>query len=216
MSEEATLDQLEQLGRVLHQRVLDGDVTASAEVAEIFMPLTISRLRRRYHTLDDPHLVDTAVEDALMNYFNRPQQYDPAKISLASYLYMSARGDLLNLIERGKRNTEHLRLVECVELDSSDTEHGVEIQDEFDLEALVLALNSPVWQRLSQLLPDPIDQEIVLLMMEGVRKTSVYADVLGISDRSAKKQATIVKRHKDRLKKKLQRNLKRSDLSENG
>lgn len=216
MSEEADLDQLEQLGRALHQRLLDGDVTAPAEIAETFMPLIIDRLRRGYPNLDDPHLVDTAVEDALINYFSRPQQYDPAKISLASYLRMSANGDLLNLLERDKRNTEHLRLVECVELDRSDTEYGVEIQDEFDLEALVLALNSPVWQRLSDLLPDPIDQEIVLLMMEGVHKTSVYADVLGISDHSSKEQATIVKRHKDRLKKKLQRSLKRSELSENG
>jgi len=215
MSEEATLGQLEQLGRVLHERVLDGDVTASAEVAEVLMPLTISRLRRSYHSLYDPHLVDTAVEDALMNYFSRPQQYDPAKSSLASYLYMSARGDLLNLLERDKRYTEHLRLVECVELDNSETEYGVEVKDEFDLEALILALNSPVWQRLSDLLPDPVDQEIVLLMMEGVRKTSVYADVLGISDHPVGEQAAIVKRHKDRLKKKLQRNIQRSELGEN-
>ena len=215
MSEEATVDQLEELERVLHQRVLDGDVTAPARVAEVFMPLITRRLRRRFPRLGDSHLIDTAVEDALMNYFNRPQQYDPAKSSLASYLYMSARGDLLNLLERDKRYTEHLRLVECVELDNSETEYGVEVKDEFDLEALILALNSPVWQRLSDLLPDPIDQEIVLLMMEGMRKTSVYAEVLGISDHPVGEQAAIVKRHKDRLKKKVQRNIQRSELREN-
>jgi DNA-directed RNA polymerase specialized sigma24 family protein len=215
VSEKATSNQLENPSRVLHQRVLDGDVTAPAEVAEAFMPLTINRLRRQYHNLHDPHLIDTAVEDALVNYFNRPQQYDPAKSSLASYLYMSARYDLLNLLERDKRYTEHLRLAEYVELDNSKTEHGVEIQDEFNLEALILSLNSPVWQRLSDLLPDPVDQEIVLLMMEGVRKTSVFADVLGISDHSVEEQAAIVKRHKDRLKKKLQRSIQRSELRDN-
>jgi hypothetical protein len=77
----------------------------------------------------------------------------------------------------------------------------------------VLARASPVWRRISDLLPDPTDQEIVLLMMEGIRETSAYADVLGISDYSVEEQAAIVKRHKDRLKKKLERHIKRSELS---
>ena len=94
-------------------------------------------------------------------------------------------------------------------------EHGVKVQDDFDLEALVFTRHSPIWQMLSNLLPDPVDQEIVLLMMEGVRETSTYASVLGISDRPSEEQAQVVKRYKDRIKRKLQRNIKRSEVSEN-
>jgi hypothetical protein len=163
--------------------------------------------------LDDPHLVDTAVEDALLSYFKRPEQYDPAKLRLEGYLYMSARGDLLNLLKQQEKDSRQVGLAEVVELGDSDTEHGVEVQDELDMETFVLNRTSPVWERLSQILPDSTDQEIVLLMMEGVRETSVYADVLGISDHAPEEQFIIVKRHKDRVKKRLQRNLNRTELS---
>jgi hypothetical protein len=53
-------------------------------------------------------------------------------------------------------------------------------------------------------------------MMEGERRTRVYADVLEISDLPPKEQAQVVKRHKDRVKKTLQRNISRSGMSENG
>jgi len=214
MSEEIR-DDPETVGRTLHQRLLDDDVTASAEIAELFMPIVINKLSRGYPNLD-PHLIQTAVEDALMNYFGRPEQYDPAKLDMAGYLRMSANGDLLNLLEREKRVTNQQSLSEYVELSGDDTEHGVEVQDDFDLESLVFAHCSPIWQRLADLLPNPVDQEIVLLMMEGERKTSIYADVLEISDRPAKEQAQIVKRHKDRIKKTLKRNISRSEVSENG
>jgi hypothetical protein len=215
MSGGSCSDPLEEAGKALHQRLLNGDVTAPAEIAELFMPVIIGKLHRGYPALDDPHLVDTAVEDALMNYFARPEQYDPAKLSLAGYLRMSANGDLLNLLKRAKKIQKQQSLSEYVELEDGSVEHGVKVQDDFDLEALVLAHHSPVWQMLSDLLPDPVDQEIVLMMMECVRETSAYASVLGISDCSPKEQAQVVKRHKDRIKRKLQRNIKRSEVSEN-
>jgi DNA-directed RNA polymerase specialized sigma24 family protein len=206
-------DPFEATGRRLHHRLLEGDVTSTAEIAELFMPIIIDRLNRRYPNLGDPHLIETAVEDALMNYFERPEQYDPAKLSLAGYLRMSANGDLLNALKREKRRPKQESLEEYVELSNGSAEHGV--KDDFDLEATVFARQSPVWQRLADLLPDPIDQQIVLLMMEGIRDTSVFADVLRISDYPREEQARIVKRHKDRLKKKLQRNIKRSEVSQN-
>ena len=215
MSEESRNDPLEAAGRALHQHLLDGDVTATAEIAELFMPIIIGKLRRGYPSLDDPHLIDTAVEDALMNYFARPEQYDPARLSLAGYLRMSANGDLLNLLKREKAQN-YQSLSECVELEDGNVEYGVRVQDDLDLEALMLAHHSPIWQRLSALLPDPDDQRMILLMMEGVRETSVYASVLGISDRSSQEQAQVVKRHKDRIKKTLQRNIKRWEVSDNG
>jgi DNA-directed RNA polymerase specialized sigma24 family protein len=215
MPERSKSDPLEKMGKALHQRLLDGDATAPAEIAELFMPIIIGRLSRRYRNLDDPHLIDTAVEDALMSYFARPQQYDPSKLSLAGYLRMSAKGDLLNLLKQETRTADRQTPIGYVELPSNHAEHGVEVEDDFDLEAFVFARRSPVWQLLSDLLPDPVDQEIVLLMMEGIRETSVYASVLSISDRPREEQARIVKRHKDRLKKKLQRNIEPSEVKGN-
>lgn len=213
MAAKKDLEQLKQLGFTLHQLLLDGDLTASAQIAETFMPWMIEQLSHRYPNLPDPHLIDTAAADALINYFGRPDQYDPARGSLAIYLRMSAHGDLLNLLKRHSKETSSQRLGQIVELDDPTVEHEVEIQDEFDLEAWVLSQQSPIWEWLPQLLPDPVDQEILSLMLAGVRETELYAEVLGLSAGPIDKQAASVKRSKDRLKKKLQRNLKRSELS---
>ena len=215
MSTDSTSDPLDTAGNTLHQRLLRGDITATAEIAELYMPIIIYRLSRRYPNLDDPHLIDIAVEDALVNYFGRPEQYDPAKLGLAGYLRMSANGDLLNLLKEDEKVRNQLSLSESVDLEDDDTEHGVEVQDVFDLEALVFNRLSPIWQGLSDLFPEPVDQEFILLMMEGERKTNVYASVLGISDRPLKEQAQVVKRYKDRIKKTIQRNINRSEVSEN-
>jgi hypothetical protein len=129
---------------------------------------------------------------------------------------MSSNGDLLNLLNREQRTNNHKSLSECVELGDVSTEYGVRVQDEFDLEELVLYRQSPIWERLSCLLPDEVDQEILLLMMEGVRDTHAYASVLDLSKRSPEEQAKIVKRHKDRIKKRLQRNIERSEVNGHG
>lgn len=213
MSEKKDLEQLKQLGYTLHQLLLEGDPTATAQIAETFMPWMIAQLGHRYPNLSDPHLIATAAADALINYFGRPDQYDPARGSLAFYLRMSANGDLLNLLKQNRIEMSSQRLGKIVELDDPNAEHEVEIQAEFDLEAWVFNQQSPVWEWLPRLLPDPIDQEILSLMLAGVRETEPYAEVLGLADRPRDEQAATVKRTKDRLKKKLQRNLKRSESS---
>ena len=65
------------------------------------------------------------------------------------------------------------------------------------------------------LLPDPVDLELIILMMEGVRDTDEYDEVLSIKHLNRGERAEQVKRHKDRLKKKLQRRITRSELTKN-
>jgi DNA-directed RNA polymerase specialized sigma24 family protein len=131
MSESSSSESLQQLGNTLHQRLIDGDPTATSQIAETFLFPVIQRLLKEFFSLPDPNLVDTAAEDAFINYFERPSQYDPAKGSLDKYLYMSARGDLLNLRKRAIKI-----LARNVELDASNAEYEVEIPDAFDLEGL--------------------------------------------------------------------------------
>ena len=95
---------LEHLGICLHQRLIAGDLTVSAEIAELYLPIITSRLERVFPHLDDVHLVDTAAEDAILNYIARPTQYKPEKLGLEAYLVMSARWDLVNLINSQKKD----------------------------------------------------------------------------------------------------------------
>jgi hypothetical protein len=49
-------------------------------------------------------------------------------------------------------------------------------------------------------------------MMDGIRETDIYAEVLGITALSEHEQFLLVKRNKDRIKKKLLRHIDPSDL----
>lgn len=194
------------LGLRLHEQLLANDPTATARIAEAFWQVLEHRLSRGFPSLDDPHLIQTAISDALVGYFQRPTQFDPTRLDLCSYLYMSARGDLLNAL---KRNTvEKRRLVSIaahVEVEDDAAETGVDVAAPYDLEEEVLTRLSPVSIRLDVLFPDAVDRELVDLMLAGERDTLRFASVLGIEGLATDEQAKTVKRHKDRLKKMIQR-----------
>lgn len=60
----------------LHKQFLTGDPTAFARIAETLLRPLAQSLQRRFSALD-PHLVETAVDDALLSYFQNPR-YSPA------------------------------------------------------------------------------------------------------------------------------------------
>ncbi|MGH9822144.1 MAG: hypothetical protein ACREDR_02635 [Blastocatellia bacterium] len=191
--------ELDEAGLLLHERLLAGDELATAEIAEHFLPQLTHRLAAMFPTLKDPHLLTTAAEDALLSYFSRPTQFDPAKIGLFAYLRMAARGDLLN----------SLRTPKIVELTTLDSEHVLEgLKDSTDLEDAMIKGDSPLLREVNELIKSPVDRDFFALMADGVRETADYAELLGISDLPAAEQAAVVKRHKDRLKKSLQRKMK--------
>jgi DNA-directed RNA polymerase specialized sigma24 family protein len=183
----------EKIGKELHALLMQGDVTAPAQIAEFFLPLIISRLKSQKI---DREMVDTAVADALLSYFKNPAQYDPGKLPLGKFLLMSARGDLKNMLSRRKKEVERFGFTESVELGSSSSEQS----DEKTNDKLPAMLN---------VLDKETDKQIVSLMAEGVRKTAAYATVLGISNLPSQEQAKIVKRNKDRVIKLLQRKRKK-------
>jgi hypothetical protein len=73
-----------------------------------------------------------------------------------------------------------------------------------------------VWPRLRDYLPDPLDREVVWLILDNIRETAIYADALGIQDVPATEQQAIVKRCKDRLRKKLRQLFNEAEFRNNG
>lgn len=199
-------------GNEFHSRLLEDDPTVTFDIANVYLLPLIEDLSQRFPQLDDPHLVPTAVEDALLGYFDKPEQFDPQKgISLFAYLRMSANGDILNLLKKHNTDISKLNFEEFVELPLSESEYRVEPDN--DLEALIGRQDSPILAQLADLFPNVVDQEIVMLMMEGERSTHIFAEVLDILNLPVVEQRAIVKRNKDRIKKTIQRHIKRSDLS---
>lgn len=188
--------------RALHARLVAGDATASAEVAERYLTGLIEVLRRKYpkeHARDETIVWDAATE-ALLGYVVSPTTFDPDRRTLQGYLFMSAKGDLLNA--RAKAQREHSREKSSDPVELSQLARNTEVRApkaERELE------HQELWTRIRELVPDPTEQEVVALMIEGERDTIAYAAVMSIGDQGEAEQRAAVKRMKDKLKARLKR-----------
>lgn len=184
----------------IHERLLAGDVTAPAELAEGLIEPLLQRLTKKYPQLHDSDLFYDAVTDALMSYIKRPAQFDPTKRTLIGFLVMAAEGDLLNALAKEKRRRQKEIPLEDVELEVSAGNSEIEEGN---------SETEPEREKLRQALPrifgDPKDLLMVELMMSGERTTEAFVKVLEIRHLPMEQQRREVKRHKDRLKKRLER-----------
>jgi DNA-directed RNA polymerase specialized sigma24 family protein len=142
-----------------------------------------------------------AVTDAFLDYCARPQRFNESRgVPLASFLLMTSKRNMLNLLRRETRRKAHEEQAaqayarSTVELDpvagnllqQEETAHQQK-EDFMDL------------------LQDPKDRQILSLRLQGERRTEVFAAVLGISNLPIEVQRREVKRTKDRIDKILRR-----------
>lgn len=186
----------------LHRLLLNGDPAAPARIVERHQGRLIERLSARFPNV--PDLVEDAVFQALTDYVMKPQIYNPDLSPLFNFLLMAAGRDLHNLLAAEKRRLKHevVELDADVALDKPGTEYLADERtnperldlDQNELEACI-----------QQVLPDPQDQELLKLMMDGERRTEAFAQILGITSLPLAEQRAVVKRHKDRIKQRLRR-----------
>ena len=195
------------LGELLHQRLLSGDRTATAEIVEAFLPPLVSGLRRRFPRAGDDHLVQTAAHDALINLFEHPTKFDPARGELFTYLRLRACGYLLNSLRSKKEEANKV-----VELDDARAVYdaGEDAED-----ALISReFRAGVIERLRQVFTAATDLRVLALMIEGERETGSFAEALGATDRPPEEQRKLVKQVKDRIIKTLERKFGRKKRRE--
>jgi hypothetical protein len=190
----------------LHERLLAGDPIAPAELAERLLPLLRARLAGWAGTVDDPHMVPSAIGLVIARYLENPTRFDPERGGLAGYLAMEVRGDVKNELDSRRRRRRHESPVaEPVELelrgrDSTVEEEALDAVDPIGVSPTVV---HAARQALGEL--DQVDRRVLEMMVDGVRPTSAYAAVLGISHLPVDLQRKAVKQHKDRLQKRLER-----------
>ena len=184
------------LGELLHQRLLSGDPTATAEIAEAFLQTLVKGLRKRFSRVKDDHFIQVAADDALIHLFEHPAKFEPARGELFTYLCLRASGYLLNSLrrERGEGN-------KVVELDEMRTVY--DMGDDAETALISREFQAGVIRRLRQNFTDPTDLRVLALMVEGERDTGTFAEALGITDRPLEEQRKLVKQVKDRINKTL-------------
>jgi RNA polymerase sigma-70 factor (ECF subfamily) len=172
--------------RALHQRLLDGNPLATVDLFERFAETMRRRLAAKYRTTD-PDLVEEAVSEALLDYFRRPESYDPGKRSLRGYLHMVAERDLLNLRDQHRRRSGRLRPADPVEIDArarKEWAEGDDVGDRISDDEAAEAL------RVEAMAVARTDEERIVqrLRLEGERSTAAFAAALGWLDLPAAEQ----------------------------
>jgi DNA-directed RNA polymerase specialized sigma24 family protein len=201
----SSANSLEQLGEQYHAQLVTGDnPIVTSQITESFLPHLIRLLRSLQYAISDEHLIAIAAEDALLGYFESPARFDPRKGKLFAWLAKCARNNLLDALKKQKN---YLLREKSVELEAAETVYQAEAEAEVAL--VEHNLDTHTMQKLKEILDDQNDLKVVLMMMEGIRETELFAATLGISHLSVEEQRTLVKQHKDRLKKTIQRHYKR-------
>jgi RNA polymerase sigma factor (sigma-70 family) len=193
--------------QALHRRLLGGDVTASAELASTFLDGLIAWLVHENDLSVPQELCIEAAEDALISLVKSPASFDPARGKrLRSYLRMSAQGDLKNILRReGRRQRE--KSLELVELSPQAGKYLAVLDDPslpMEIEEESIRASKQVVEPAREGLSE-VESRALDLVLQGERKTIAFAEVLGISDWPAEQQQAEVKRVKDKLKKRIER-----------
>ena len=193
-SRSPSLDAFEARLNTLHQLALDGDVGAMDALSTECLPVLKRRLQvLRFRDVCADQIHDAAI-DALLEYFGNPQRYDPAKSALGSYLYVGARRNLLNVLRAARRRAER--------------------EAAFAREVRRLACTPGRYESGRATLPPlPVvvsgftdaERTVVRLWLGGERQTDAFARALSLTGYPVIEQRAIVRRVKERVKRRLQR-----------
>ena len=175
------------------------DPTVLSELFWLCYEPLIARLKKQYYTVDEDEIREIAIQ-SIERFAAEPQKFDPQKKTLLGYLLMDAAGDLKNNLNRKGHEKNWTVLVEDWASHGNRTIEKIS-NPEMEAEAIEQYLS-----KLRELMPDDTDFIIAKMMEMGVRSTQEFAKALKIEHLSEEEQRSVVKRHKDRIGKHLQRN----------
>ncbi|MGL4647767.1 MAG: hypothetical protein ACRC1H_00055 [Caldilineaceae bacterium] len=193
---------VEQKARSLHERALEQDVTAISELAHLLVPWMQEGVKRQWPRAEEADVV-TAVTDAFMAYRHRPEIYQPDKGPMVRFMVMAAVGDLRNLYDKQKRYDKRFPgFPQSVANDGDEQENEVESGVDEDMTDLMILMsrNAELEANIIGLFPDPIDRQVLDLIVQSVRQFEIYAMVMQIEHLPIDEQRKRVKRARDRIR----------------
>lgn len=194
----------------LHERLVRGDPTAVADVADLTIKPLIGYLSDKRRDADE-HAINEAVAEALLGYGEHPGQANAnTGKAVFDYLKLAAWRNVTDLQRREvtRAKYEGAYAVEAEHFSQQRERRSVELfvpaakmlqegrtGDEGGTPDAGTGTRRVVSADLS-----PLDLVIVELIQAGERKTEVFAKALGVQHLAPEEQRRVVKRHKDRIK----------------
>lgn len=180
----------------IHRRLLAKEKTAWDDLVAVLLEPLVDELSVYSRRIDE-HVIREAVIDALLDECANPERFEASRgVPLDRFLAAAARRNVQDLQQSEHRRKQREQRYGCqkkeanVALDPAAANILQEVQEGQERKV----------QNLLTLVKNPRDREILLLRMQGVRCTAVFARILGIEDRSLEQQRREVKRCKDRLR----------------
>jgi RNA polymerase sigma-70 factor (ECF subfamily) len=192
-------------GLSLHLRLCEPDALASADLCLACLDPLVHWLETQFPR-DDPHLRETAAHDALWGYLKAPERYHPERGPLPAYLRMAARRDLYNLRKREGRH--HRRRVAWSAVELGEEGGNIPGREEDPSGLLEDREESERWEALLRAVRQACteaERRVLELMLAGERSTAAHAEALGLTGLPVAEQEREVKRAKDRIMKRLER-----------
>lgn len=194
--------------REIHRCLVERATTALPDLAVAFLDQLIAWLIETNAKNVPEDLCVEAAEDALIALVKNPDSYKSDRNkTLYSYLQMSAQGDLRNGMRREKNKTKRNVGLDVLALSPEGGKHLGRTDDQLlrlenneELRRADAGVLAPARDGLS-----PEESQALDLILEGERKTEVFARVLGIDHLSKAEQRLAVKKVKDKLKSRIKR-----------
>lgn len=181
---------------LLFQRLVQREETASSELFSLFYDDFFKYFRKPFNNqLNEDDLKDL-IADSFFKFIDQPNKYDPTKGSLKKYLQADVRGDILNQLKK--------KSIRYVELDD-DFRNSMVREDNPEIIFMNKELLEKVEAKLRDWFENEDDLKIAWNIVREVRETEHYSNILGLQNRPMNEQKKEVKRHKDRIKKQLER-----------
>jgi hypothetical protein len=196
---------------ILHRRLVDADPVASADLATTYLIPLIASLTESNSRRIPSDFVEEAADEALVCLIKNPERFDAsrnsASLPLFAHLRLAAQRDLQNILRKEKRHRRGRVTMEAVEDSPSagkylgrndDPSEGLQLREEVE------KADGKIFRFVREGLSDG-EHQALELMRRGERKTAAFARVLGIEHLAKKEQQAEVKRVKDKLKKRIER-----------
>jgi hypothetical protein len=182
--------------RRLHDRLVAGDRTVPELIARNLMEPVVEHLRAKFPRTDN-HLLQQATADAVLDYCEHPDRYNPELTnSVSHYVQMIAWRDAANLNRNERRHKRaHQEAAEDakknVRLVVDDPSAGKWMEDEVEAYLKVL--------------PDERDRAFMRLVSSDVQDVQQLAESLGFGRLPQAQMEREVKKAKDRIRATLRR-----------
>lgn len=191
----------------LHNSIINRNDVALLLLYDLYGAGIIRTLKSWYPKLaaknDDS--IPEAVNEAFLGYYNNPATFNSEINSLERFLEIAAERDLKNIIEKEKKQKGRVNLPEDVELQDKYWNSIIKDTTAPDQSIIHKEMMKILDKELNLHFKTNVDITLAKMVLSCERNAKLFAEVLGITELPVEQQEKEVKRHKDRIKKIIER-----------